>query len=52
MDLHANAALSWSGRRELARRGVDEGLDVDRGGRGRRGERPLRAEVGGPPPDG
>ncbi len=25
MDLHANAALSWSGRRELARRIVDEG---------------------------
>jgi transposase InsO family protein len=24
MDLHANAALSWSGRRELARRVVDE----------------------------
>jgi transposase len=25
MDLHANAALSWSGRRALARRVVDEG---------------------------
>jgi transposase InsO family protein len=25
MELHANAALSWSGRRELARRVVDEG---------------------------
>ena len=25
MDLHANAALSWSGRRELARRVVDQG---------------------------
>ena len=25
MDLHANAALSWSGRRELARRDVDQG---------------------------
>jgi transposase InsO family protein len=25
MDLHANAALSWRGRRELARRVVDEG---------------------------
>jgi transposase InsO family protein len=25
MDLHANAALSWSGRRELARRVVEEG---------------------------
>jgi len=25
MDLHANAALSWSGRRDLARRVVDEG---------------------------
>src|SRR5215469_7174665 len=25
MDLHANAALSWTGRRELARRVVDEG---------------------------
>src|SRR6059058_830402 len=25
MDLHANAALSWSGRRELATRVVDEG---------------------------
>jgi len=25
MDLHANAALSWSGRREMARRVVDQG---------------------------
>lgn len=25
MDLHANAAFSWSGRRELARRVVDQG---------------------------
>jgi len=25
MDLHANAALSWSGRRELARRVIEEG---------------------------
>jgi len=25
MDLHGNAALSWSGRRELARRVVDHG---------------------------
>jgi transposase len=25
MDLHANAALSWSGRRELARRVGDQG---------------------------
>src|SRR5438045_1655720 len=25
MDLHGNAALSWSGRRELARRGVEQG---------------------------
>jgi hypothetical protein len=25
MDLHANAALSWSGRRELAGRVVDQG---------------------------
>src|SRR5262249_7069304 len=25
MDLHANAALSWSGRRELAARVVDQG---------------------------
>src|SRR5829696_7987962 len=25
MDLHANAALSWSGRRQLARRVVDQG---------------------------
>ena len=25
MDLHGNAALSWSGRRELARRVVDRG---------------------------
>ena len=28
MDLHGNAALSWSGRRELARRVVDEGWTV------------------------
>ena len=25
MNLHGNAALSWSGRRELARRVVDQG---------------------------
>ena len=25
MDLHGNAALSWSGRRQLARRVVDQG---------------------------
>ena len=25
MDLHGNAALSWSGRRELARRVVEQG---------------------------
>ena len=30
MDLHGNAALSWSGRRELARRVVDAGLDAER----------------------
>ena len=28
MDLHGNAALSWSGRRELARRVVDHGWTV------------------------
>ena len=28
MDLHANAALSWSGRRELATRVVDQGWTV------------------------
>jgi len=28
MDLHGNAALSWSGRRELARRVVDQGWTV------------------------
>ena len=28
MDLHANAALSWSGRRELARRVVDQGWTI------------------------
>src|SRR5436190_17658446 len=28
MDLHANAALSWSGRRELAARVVDQGWTV------------------------
>jgi transposase InsO family protein len=28
MDLHANAALSWSGRRELARRVVEQGWTV------------------------
>src|SRR5258708_15112987 len=28
MDLHGNAALSWSGRRELARRIVVEGWTV------------------------
>ena len=28
MNLHANAALSWSGRRELARRGVVDGWTV------------------------
>ena len=30
MDLHANAALSWSGRRELARRVVDQGWTLRR----------------------
>jgi hypothetical protein len=30
MDLHANAAVSWSGRRELARRVVDEGWTLRR----------------------
>jgi transposase InsO family protein/transposase len=36
MDLHANAALSWSGRRELARRVVDQGwtLTAAAGGAG------------------
>ena len=28
MDLHGNAALSWSGRRELAKRVVDQGWTV------------------------
>ena len=28
MDLHGNAALSWTGRRELARRVIDEGWSV------------------------
>jgi transposase len=28
MDLHGNAALSWSGRRELARRVVEQGWTV------------------------
>jgi transposase InsO family protein len=28
MDLHANAALSWSGRRELARRVVEDGWTI------------------------
>jgi transposase len=28
MDLHANAALSWSGRRELARRVVEQGWSL------------------------
>ena len=28
MDLHGNAALSWSGRRELAARVVDQGWSV------------------------
>jgi transposase InsO family protein len=28
MDLHGNAALSWSGRRDLARRVVDQGWSV------------------------
>ena len=28
MDLHGNAALSWSGRRALARRVVDQGWTV------------------------
>ncbi len=30
MDLHGNAALSWSGRRELARRVVEEGWTLAR----------------------
>ena len=28
MDLHGNAALSWSGRRQLARRVVEQGWSL------------------------
>src|SRR3954447_11044054 len=34
MDLHGNAALSWSGRRELARRGGVQGWTLTAAGEG------------------
>ena len=48
MRLHGNAALSLSGRRLVAERVVDQGVDAEAGGRGRRHQRPLRPQVGGP----
>src|ERR1700757_3811525 len=53
MKLHANAALSWSGRRVLVDRGLVEGWTVTGaggGGRGRRCQRALCAQVGWPLP--
>ena len=47
MNLHANAALSLNRRRDLCRRVVEERVDADEGGRGRRSQRPLRPQVGG-----
>ena len=52
MNLHGNAALSWSGRRRLGAPGCRAGLDAGGGGRGRRCQRALRAEVGWPLPRG
>ena len=47
MKLHANAALSWSGRRLLAS-GWWLRVDAEGGGRGCGGQRALCAQVGGP----
>jgi hypothetical protein len=52
MDLHANAALSWSGRRELARRVVEGGWSLTAAAEAHRGQRPLRPQVGWPLPVG
>ena len=46
MDLHANAALSWSGRRELTRRVVEEGWTL-RAAAEAAGQRALCPQVGG-----
>ena len=46
MKLHGNAALSWHGRRRLAERVVERGMDADGGGRGGRRQRALRSQVG------
>jgi hypothetical protein len=48
MDLHANAALSWSGRRELARRVLERGWTLTAAARGRRRRRALCSRVGRP----
>ena len=47
MKLHANAALSLEGRQQLCRRVLEEGWTVTEAA-GRRGQRPLRSQVGGP----
>ena len=50
MNLHANAALSLKGRRELCRAVVERERTLSAGGRGRRSQRPLRSQMGGPLP--
>jgi hypothetical protein len=47
MRLHGNAALSWQGRRRLARRVVIEGWTLIRAAEAARGQRALCPSVGG-----
>ena len=46
MTLHRNARTCPSSRRLIAHRVIDEGLDADGGGRGRRRQRADRTQVG------
>jgi hypothetical protein len=50
MNLHANAALNWSGRRRLCEFVVVEGWTVKAAAAVGGCQRPLRAEVGWPLP--
>ena len=52
MKLHGNAALSWQRQAAAGRAGRRRGLDAEGGGRGRRRQRALRAQVGRPLPPG
>ena len=46
MNLHANAALSWTGRRRLCELVVDQGVDGCRCGGSGGSQRPLRRQGG------